>query len=52
MEEEILKRRMLNNYCTWFLKKYIKEHIYLMRLQKEREKLRYGNTNDKQQLQS
>lgn len=40
MEEDILKRRMLNNYCYWFLKEDIKEHIYLMRLQKERKRVK------------
>lgn len=38
MEEDLLKRRMLNNYCYWLLKEDIKEHIYLMRLQKERKR--------------
>lgn len=40
MQEDILKRRMLNNYCFWFLKEDIKEHIYLMRLQKERKRVK------------
>lgn len=38
MEEDLLKRRMLSNYCYLFLKEDIKEHIFLMRLQKEKRK--------------
>ena len=38
MEEDLLKRRMLSNYCTWFLKIDIMESICLMRLQKEKRK--------------
>ncbi len=38
MEEDLLKRRMLSNYCIWFLKEDIKEHICLMRLQKKKER--------------
>lgn len=38
MKEDLLKRRMLSNYCYWFLKEDIKEHIYLMRLQKKKER--------------
>lgn len=53
MEEDLLKRRMLSNYCFSFLKLDLKEHIYYLKLQKERKRERkYGNKNDKQQLQS
>ena len=38
MEEDLLKRRMLSNYCIWFLKEDIKEHISYLRLQKEKRK--------------
>ena len=34
MDEDILKRRMLSNYCLFFLKEDLKEHIYLLRVQK------------------
>ena len=34
MDEDILKRRMLSNYCLWFLKEDLKEYIYLLRVQK------------------
>ncbi len=38
MDEDILKRRMLGNYCIWFLKADINEHICLLRVQKEKKK--------------
>lgn len=38
MEEDLLKRRMLSNYCFPFLKLDLKEHIYYLRLQKERKR--------------
>lgn len=37
MEEDLLKRRMSSNYCFSFLKLDLKEHIYYLKLQKERE---------------
>lgn len=40
MEEDLLKRRMLSNYCYWFLKLDIWESICLMRLQKERKRVK------------
>ena len=39
MDEDILKRRMLSNYCWWFLKEDLKEHIFLLRVQKERKRV-------------
>ncbi len=41
MEEDLLKRRMLSNYCFSFLKLDLKEHIYYLRLQKERKREKY-----------
>ena len=35
MDEDILKRRMLSNYCLFFLKEDLKEHIYYLRVQRE-----------------
>ena len=40
MEEDLLKRRMLSNYCFSFLKLDLKEHIYYLRLQKERKRVK------------
>lgn len=36
--EDLLKCRMLSNYCFSFLKLDLKEHIFIMRLQKERKR--------------
>lgn len=41
MDEDILKRRMLSNYCLFFLKEDLKEHIYFLRTQKERKRVIY-----------
>ena len=39
MDEDILKRRMLSNYCLFFLKEDLKEYIYFLRTQKERKRV-------------
>lgn len=36
MGEDLLKRRMLSNYCFSFLKLDLKEHIYYLKLQKRK----------------
>lgn len=50
MEEDLLKRRLLSNYCYWFLKEDIKEHICLMRFQKEKRKVEKMNNKDIQNI--
>ena len=36
MDEDILKRRMLSNYCLFFLKEDLKEHILELTLKKQK----------------